>query len=243
MNIVICDDEALYRRSLHDSIIKWGHEHNNVALLSVREFSSSEDLLDAWENGFRADLLLLDIEMPRELSGLELARRIRVTDSDVLIAFITNYIDYACDGYEVDAVRYLIKPVRQSSVDNCLDLAWQRCRLFHSDSFTIQSGNQLVRISPRRITYIEVLGHVVTFHFSDREALETYDNLTDLLRKLPSGMVIQCHKSFAVNAMYISKLQYREITLTDGTIIPCGRKYMTEVTNLFNRIFLGSEEP
>lgn len=241
MNIVICDDEAIYRKAIHDNILEWDSVNDHPGSVSIREFASSEDLLKAWGNGFRADLLMLDIEMPHELSGLDLARNIRQIDSDVLIAFITNYVDYACEGYEVDAVRYILKPVKQASVFECLNLAWKRCRMFHADSFTIQSAGNAFRVSPRKITYVEVQGHTVTIHISDREPVITYGNLADILKRFPPEMISQCHKSYAVNVMYISKLQPDRITLTDGAVIPVGRKYSSEITSLFNRVFLGGE--
>ena len=241
MNIVICDDEAVYRKSIHDNILDWDSRNDHAGSVSVREFASSEDLLEAWANGFRADLLILDIKMPQELSGLEVARKIRNMDSDVLIAFITNYVDYACEGYEVDAVRYILKPVKQESVFECLDMSWKRCRMFHADSLTVQSGGCAFRVSPRRITYIEVRGHVVTIHMSDRESAQTYGNLAEILRKLPSEMISQCHKSYAVNVMYISMMRPDGITLTDGAVIPMGRKYISQIASMFNRLFLGGE--
>ncbi len=97
----------------------------NIAPVS-QAFASSEELLYAWENVLEMDMLFLDIQIPGEMSGLEVAKAIRKVDSQICIAFTTSYSEYACEGYSVSALRYLRKPIADEQLFECLDIAYQQ---------------------------------------------------------------------------------------------------------------------
>ena len=111
MNVIICDDDGYYRNALNDSVHRWTDACRFALTVVTHCFFSTEELLKAWKNGLVMDVVFLDIQIPGELSGLALAKKIRETDSQIPIVFITNYAEFACDGYSVNALRYLKKPV------------------------------------------------------------------------------------------------------------------------------------
>ena len=76
MNVVICDDEQIYLQSAAKKIEDWANEHRVSNAVLVRTFRSSEDLLDAWENGLHIDMLFIDIQIPGEMSGMDVAKQI-----------------------------------------------------------------------------------------------------------------------------------------------------------------------
>jgi len=237
MYIAICDDEAIYRKSIVEGIEAWREQHH-LNDISFKTYASSEDLLDAWENGFSADVLLLDVVHPGELSGIELARRIRAFDQNVLIAFVTNFKEYACDGYDVDAFRYLTKPIRRDILFECLDLAQKRCSLNKANSFKLQSGNSLYVLSLKSIIYLEVADHTVTFYQTEGEPVQVYGKLKSYINELPADLFVQCHRSYVVNVIHIRKLQPDMLTLMNRTQIPIGKKYLNDTVALFQRVFL-----
>ena len=102
MHVVICDDEPCFQEAVVNAVKKWmctsGHYDIRCTV-----FSSSEDLLERWSNGLSIDLLFLDIEIPGEISGMALAQKIRDTDHNLPIVFITNYLNYVYEGYVVGA--------------------------------------------------------------------------------------------------------------------------------------------
>ena len=91
MNIIICDDDRCVQETIAGAVDRWSLECNLNHAVVTYCFSSTEDLWEAWQKGLNVDLAFLDIEIPGELSGLELARLIRQTDNQVTIVFITNY--------------------------------------------------------------------------------------------------------------------------------------------------------
>ena len=118
MRIVVCEDEPFYQTAIAEAIERWqsASGHTDVEL-SV--FSSSEDVLEAIEHEAEIDLLFVDIQIPGEMSGIDLARRIREACLDMTIVFCTNYNEYVFDGYTVNALRYLKKPVSQEDINYC----------------------------------------------------------------------------------------------------------------------------
>ncbi len=88
MRIAICDDEAVYRMAISEAVEHWRKVHNIDTIL-VQQYHSSEDLLEDIENNQRFDVLFLDIQIPNEMCGIELAKRIREYDECVQIVFFT----------------------------------------------------------------------------------------------------------------------------------------------------------
>ena len=89
MRVIVCEDERFFQKSICEQIDQWIHKthHEDV---NVTLFSSSEDLLDGWQKGIDADILFLDILFHNEMNGLEIAKKIRETDSAVPIVFVTT---------------------------------------------------------------------------------------------------------------------------------------------------------
>lgn len=102
MNIAICDDEQVFLRQLHRKIADL-----KIPDCQIHEFSSGKELLSSFIKGMY-EVIILDVEMP-ELNGLQTAEKIRQTDKSVIISFLTNYAEFAVQGYEVNAFRYILK--------------------------------------------------------------------------------------------------------------------------------------
>ena len=154
MQVWLCEDDPLFRISIESKISNWSKSNHNSDL-SVTTFRSSEDLLEHWQLGNHADIFFLDIQIPKELSGLELAKLIRQTDEDVPIVFVTNYAEYVYQGYTVNALRYLKKPVLESDIFPCLDIAYKHYTLSHQESSIISISGEQIVLRYAEILYLE----------------------------------------------------------------------------------------
>ena len=143
MKIIICEDQAESRNAIAEKVREWmaltGHGD-----VQISTFSSSKAFLQQWKRGAQADLLFLDIQFESEMDGIELAKEIRLTNDSVPIVFITNYEAYWRDGYEVNALRYLSKPVSYEAIAPCLDIAFRRRQTAPQDFFVLdEAGNEI----------------------------------------------------------------------------------------------------
>ena len=106
IRIAVVEDEELYAEQLQNYISKYAEERKKQ--IKVTWFQDEEDIVSGYKGEY--DIILLDIQM-RFMDGMTAAEKIRELDSEVVLMFITNMIQYAVRGYEVDAMDYVVKPV------------------------------------------------------------------------------------------------------------------------------------
>ena len=237
MQIVICDDESYYREAITRAVQKWSalSDHRNVHCTT---FASSEDLLERWEKGLHIDLLFLDIEIPGELNGQSLAKRIRSSDHIMSIVFVTNYENYVFDGYTVNAMRYLRKPIQESEIFSCLETAYHHILPLKQDQFIINERDQHFVLRYAEIIFIEARGHYLLFHLAGAEEIPTLRaKLSDVLSSLPPTLFVQCHRSYAVNLLHIRRFTKNMILVSNGPSLPVSQKYFPCLYNAFTQYY------
>ena len=111
MRLAIVDDESVYRNHIAELInIVYGTENVSCYL-----YSDGSEVVKSFENGFELDAVFLDIEM-KDLDGMSTAKVIRKYSKDIPIIFLTSHTEMAMEGYEVDAFRFLSKPVNKDKL-------------------------------------------------------------------------------------------------------------------------------
>ena len=242
LHIIICDDEAMYRTSIRTKVEKWAENSNHTASILIREFYSSEDMLEEWERGMVMDIVFMDIQIPGELSGMEAAKIIYAQNPHVPIVFITNYSEYACEGYYVSALRFIKKPIVQEDIDECMNIVWRRWSNSNDESLIISGPKQTLRLPLKTVMYLESRGHYVYIRTTDETGqYEIRTNLNHFIAQLSKIMFVQCHRSYLINLMYVRKFQHSEIVLTDGEKIPIGKKFAREFVSSFQLYYQGVE--
>lgn len=217
MKLVICDDDPADIDYVTGLVGEWKRQTGTgVEILS---FPSAEALLFAWEENRDMDILLLDIEMG-EMSGVKLARRLRRDGAQMQIVFITGYMDYIAEGYDVEALHYLLKPVTGERLGQVLNRAMERIRTReHMLWLTLQDG--VVRLSVYEIRYLEVMRNYTTVHGTEDYSVKR--SLNDLESELDESFY-RIHRSFIVNLRFVKRITRTEVILKDGTALPLSRK-------------------
>lgn len=188
----------------------------------------------------QADALFLDIQIPGELSGLAVAKEIHSNNEYIPIVFITSYGEYAEEGYVVNALRYLRKPVSERAIAECMDILWRRWELQHAECVMIELPTQVLRLPMQSILYVEVSGHYCMIKTTDSEQVYKLKLPLDTIRqKLPDRLFVQCHRSFIVNLMYIRHMTNSSLTMADGTQMQIGRLYQPQLMKQFRLYYLG----
>lgn len=214
--IAICDDEVADITYVENLLKKWATEREKEIL--VDHFFSAEAFLFAYENKKDYDILLLDIEM-KEMDGVTMAKRIRQENESVQIVFITGYSDYISEGYEVAALHYLMKPVKEEKIFSVLDRAVQRLK-YNERMLYLDVSGEMVRIPLYEIRYLEVLRNYVTIHAKQDYTVKK--TLREVEKELDERF-FKAGRSYLINLKLVRRVTKTEVYLADGTVIPLPR--------------------
>lgn len=227
MKIIILEDHSAEARQLIALLKSWGSLNN--CELELTEYRSGEDYL--LENGpaecNRINVFFLDIQL-EGISGLDVARKLRRNGYTGPVIFLTAFREYVFQGYEVHAMNYLLKPVKQEPLFLCLD---EIARDLKGNSYLYRSRQELIRIPYRDILTFSSSLHYVDILTSAGSFCQ-YTTLNSILNYLP-GEFIRTHRSCIVNLAHIYKISGSTIVLSNHMTTQIGRSYMKQVVSAF----------
>lgn len=216
MRIAICDDRKVDADFIRELTHEW--MISRQAFVQEEVFSSAESFLFRYAEEKTFDILLLDIEM-RGMDGVTMAKQLRNQNKTVQIVFITGYSDYIAEGYEVEALHYLMKPVKKEKLFEVLDRAAEKIKS-NEQMLTLNLGGEMVRIPIYEIAFADVNGNYVTIHAGKSyTAKMTLGKLEESLDK----RFYRVGRSCIVNLTMISRVTKTAVVLRDGTSIPLPR--------------------
>lgn len=234
ITVAICEDVAAERDYLIGLLQKWQQRGGHK--LQVSTFISAERFWSAYEDGFRPELLLLDVEMPGQ-NGMELAKKLRKLHDDTPLVFITGYSDYMADGYDVAALHYLLKPVSEQALERVLNRALEQ--LQHQRKYLLCAVDGMMqKIYFDEIQYIEVLSHTVTIHGDGGKDYSLHMTIRELEQKLGHDFC-RCHRSFLINLARIRQIKKTDILLDSGVEVPMSRRLAASVNQAFFAYYRG----
>lgn len=221
--LTICDDEKTQLSLLEGYLRQWAGERK--CEIEIDLCQSAEQFLFRQGYEGKSDILLLDIDMPGK-SGISLARELREKGENLQIIFVTGLEDYVLEGYDVEAVSYLIKPVKRERLFFCLDKARSRCGR-EEPSVLLQTAGGIVRLKVQDISYLESDAHDTRVHCI-KQAGEVIrcktgiHELEELLGKY-SEAFFKTHRSYLVNLSCISRITRKELEMETGERLPIAR--------------------
>lgn len=229
LTIAICDDNENQIKQLRRLLDEWSID--KPFAISIDEYISAENFLFNYPDN-PCDLLLLDIEM-KQLNGMELAKKLRLEGDILPIVFITGYSEYISEGYEVEALHYLLKPVDKQKLFTVLDRYIKR----HTpeNEITVKCEDKTIHISPDVIICCEAVGK--NTHIHTREQVLICESGIGNFSKNLSSDFISCHRSYIVNLRYVRSIGKTEITLDSGENIPLSRRLYKDVNEKFIRFY------
>lgn len=224
LQIAICDDEQFYREKIQWLLEDYLKEHDLSYEITL--FISGEEFLEKSENAVRYDIVFMDINM-NEMDGIQTAMQMRTFHSETYIVLITAFINYALDGYKVNAVRYIMKDRLESAMTECMDAILQKMQIAQV-TFSFMEGER--RLYTDNILYVESQRHKLIFYYMEEEIVHyhIYDKLDVIEQKLQGYGFLRIHKSYLVNMKHIRKVSNYVVYLDTGKELPVPRlKYQT----------------
>lgn len=227
---LIVDDESPAHKALISHISKFDElEHSGSA------FNGMEAIKLLNENQY--DIIFLDINMP-VISGVEL---MELQPKRPITIVTTAYSDFALSAYQNDAIDYLMKPISFDKFSKAIEKA----KTYHSGNnlkkensdnekvLSYRSNGQVIETPLSDILYIESLGNYMKlYNCKLKSPIVIYGSLASISAEIDCAHIIQVHRSFIVNTNKITAVTAKNLTMSNGDIIPVGRKYQILLNNL-----------
>jgi DNA-binding LytR/AlgR family response regulator len=235
INCLVVDDEPLARKGIAEYV-------GEVDFLHLIGQCENAIKASVYLNEHAIDLIFLDIQMPK-ISGIDFIRTLKTPP---LIIFTTAFSEYAVEGYALDVVDYMVKPITferfLKSAQKAFEIHSMKRMVGHprepqADYFFVKCDSKFEKVWYQDVWYIEALQNYVIIHTAGKKLI-TYLTMTSLENQLPREQFLKVHKSYIVAVRHIKAIEGNEI-LIDEARIPISRNLKDEVVNqiLGNNLF------
>ncbi len=232
IRIAIVEDDAYDMARLKECLLQYAQESRQR--FEVLEFSDGEDIATDYTADY--DIILMDIEM-RFMDGMKAAAAIREADQDVVIIFITNMPQYAIQGYKVNALDYMLKPISYFSFSESMSKAIKRVKNTEKQYVVISTKGGKMRLDVSRICYVEVLDHTLIYHTTEGKFIAK-GTLRDAENQLDRCHFFSCNRCYLVNLHYVDNYQ-GNIVYVDGDAIQVSRSRRKVFLDILNEYMNG----
>ncbi len=233
INLAICDDEDIQIEYLKKLI--YSFEKENKLNINIKSFNSSESFLFYYEEDKNFDILLLDIEMGK-INGIDLAKNIRKENENIQIVFITGFYDFISEGYDVNALHYLLKPVEKQKLFSVLNKAIKLVNKTETP-LIFKIGNESVLVNKNDILFIEAMAHNSKINLMNGEIITVNEKISSLENTLGDEF-IKCHRSYIASIKNIKKISKTNIIFDNDKEVPISRNLYNTSHKAFISYFL-----
>ncbi len=233
VTIALCDDEEDQITYLRRLIGEWASD--KPFAVNIAGYESAEQFLFEYADR-PCDLLLLDIEM-NGINGIELAKKLRAEGDKLPVLFITGYSEFMSEGYDVEALHYLLKPVEKEKLFSVLDRYVRRREI--RDEILISAAEKKVHVAVGNIVFIEAFGRNTEVHLADKTVLDCKDSIGGF--ENIRGF-IRSHRSYLVNLKFVRSISRTAVTLDGGEEIPLSRRLYKDVNRQFIEYYTGGDK-
>mgnify|MGYP004691041727 CR=1 FL=1 len=231
----ICDDEEFFRNELKKFVSEYGNEMDiNV---SIDLYDNAKELMNnILSKSKEYDLLFLDVEMPG-MTGIEMADALRKIDPWVCISFVTSYDAFAIQAFRLDALDYVMKPIKYTQVKHIIEKARiqidyrKNAQKAEKRYLKIKSGYEDVLIDLQNVIYIEKRRNQCVFHKIDEE-ISCYEPLKNVYERLDNDVFMYIHQGYIANFNYIKEVKKDVVCFGRGMEVPLSRKYHDQIKEL-----------
>jgi len=233
LNIAIVEDEWQCAKDLEDCLKTYSTEYKIE--FNIKRFSKGTEFIFNYHSNF--DIIFMDVEMP-EMDGFQTARQLRKVDPYVVLIFVTYLGKYARRGYEVDAMDYIVKPIKYDTFRLKIDKAISRARQRQQDEIMLPTKDGIVRASLLHLTYIEISGHDLIYHI-DGENYHYYGTLKMIEKLLPPDQFCRCNNGYLVNLKCVSRIEGDDV-IVGNQRLPMSRTRKKGFIEALHKYFMGT---
>lgn len=222
MRIAIVDDKKEIQQQLGEFIKTYST--NQQIPITVTYFSNGLEIVDNYRSNF--DVIYFDVQMPI-MDGMTAAKKIRQVDENVIIVFLTNYVQWAVEGYSVNAFDFILKPLSYFVFTEHFKKI-QRKILETSKSILIKNKNGMIRILLNNLYFVESDGHYLIFHTVEKD-IEMIGSMKKIESELASKNFFRCNNGYLVNLAHVNNFT--------GNIVQVGH-YDLQISRPRKKLFI-----
>ena len=237
INVIVLEDEDIAAEKLISCLKRF--EKDSKYSFKITRYDNAVKLLEEYKSD--ADIIFVVIQLPF-IYGMSAAHMIRKQDAEVVIVFVTNLAQYAIEGYEVDAMDFVLKPVSYSTLALklerlCKIVEHKKIKQDTSKTIVFNTKNSIMRISADDILYIEVHNHNLIIHLKE-DKLTLRGTISAMYEKLKDCYFTLCNSCYLVNLAYVKSIDNDEVVLngTDDRLKisqPKRKTFVQEVAKYF----------
>ncbi len=212
VRIALVDDSVHTLERLQFFLRRYEQEHDVIFHIDL--FKDGVELTKRYAPIY--DIIFLDIEMPNK-DGMSVAREIREKDSNVILVFVTQMAQYAIDGYEVQAMDFLVKPLDYTAMELRMDKLLNIIENRRDQEILIASREGTRKIPSSRLIYVEVIKHRIIYH-TETGDYEIYGSMRQVEEELGGTFFARCDNCFLVNLRHVTWVGQNELTVGGYTL-------------------------
>lgn len=217
IRIAILEDDPADLLQLEQCLRRYEQEQQEH--FSIDSFSHPSAFLDQFKSNY--DLVFLDIQLPM-VNGMEVARQLRASDDVFTLIFITNLEQYAVEGYSVDALDFVVKPINYCRFSSMLRKALRKISRQQEKEFVLRSSGNLVRLHLSQIYYVEIRDHLLIY-YTELGNFTVWGKMAEVERQLAEHDFARCSTSYLVNLHHVSSLSGNDVVVA-GTKLPVSQR-------------------
>jgi len=228
---LIVEDDSEDLVYLEEMLEHYGKDTDSTFVISFCR--NMKDFLLQKENNF--DLAFFDIDLT-DSNGIDLAKELRNQDKNVLIVFMTNLAQFAINGYEVDAVDYVVKPVSYYDFYLKMGKVMKRIASRGDQLIKIKNNTGFTSIRCSEISYVEINHHTLFYH-TNVGIINSYGTLKDFEKKINSNVFVRCNNCYLINLNYVKTIHGNFVMVgNDELLISRPRKkiFVKAVNQFYN---------
>ncbi len=230
LNVIILEDDVTHAMQLKQLLEQWSKQ-NNISI-SIRHFFNDKDFSEIKYD--EEELFFIDIELG-SANGMDIAKHLRKDGFCGNIIFLTAFSEYVFDGYHVQALDYLLKPISREKLEQCMKPI---LRNMEGSYHVYRTKTETVKIPYNKILAFTSFRHYVDIIIQSNDNETRYRqkiSLRDLQNQLPEEFV-RCHRTIIININKVMKLTHKDVTLSDNSVYPVSESYLKNIQDAFSEL-------
>ena len=217
LRCAIVEDSPRELEHLKECLARYSAERDIP--LETTAFGDAASFLEHYRADY--DIVFMDFELPG-INGIETSHQLRVADPVVALVFITNMEQYAINGYEVDALDFVIKPINYYRFSSMMLRALRNLPVRDEKEVILQAAGTIRRMRISQIYYVEIQDHLLLYH-TDMGRIEAWGKLSDVEAELDTYNFARCSSAHLVNMQHITSVSKTEV-IVGNTKLPISQR-------------------